>query len=749
MRDVDFDSEDLNGDFNKTIIVVNLRSEAASSRRIPSSGHTSSQPLNPPGSLKRHYEFSRSGNLTHIPSTAQPSYYPYAVNHYHVPSYSPPPQYSPEGLTPVASGASTLPAPHVSFPANTTSLHRQYSEPAPTLVHSRHTLKQSQSKPSSAPRPKDDFNHTHSQTGARIKHVLNVPIAPQHSKRLSLIWEKKERVLRLYGPLHDGHAQEKLEPNSEIVEEFYKSLGAFIEVLPYSGRSRNPVRDLKKQLEDKLPYLNPRNFYKAQKFPCDRYRIILENTCALVKEVWDLIDDLSHRQPPIDVRKNRLVDDDCASTFSFRTDAYDLLSDTEFKDRFPVELNGACASRYKPLPSIFEPRVVDYASRCISVIKQPLSIRAETTPVPKHVQGRKMGKQSGCTPTLYEYRPLSVPVKKSPVVNTDSQITLVDTKHQDTDDVKYSADGKPKAMSVTAILDQMVMNQGKRDNVGKTQIGRDEEIGEFEYVVLTCFRYWMKPEDFAIDLINAYHKASDDNRKLDVLQVVDLWVQSFWTQDDMPALLWIQQFIEKISKSEYLEFPHNRIVKKTVKKLEELTFDEVPSKDHHYEKEHISHYSFLDNGRNLSLKEERFCEIHLTNFASARGCQEFAEQLTLLESELFLKLDPREFIGFYISLQNKPEAKEKTKEKTENKHETIKDKLAEQCKFGNSLKLYTTHSILFQENPRKRAEFLVFWTNVCMICLEKRNFSSAFSIYNGICSCNLENLNLTIRVCIN
>lgn len=142
-------------------------------------------------------------------------------------------------------------------------------------------------------------------------------------------------------------------------------------------------------------------------------------------------------------------------------------------------------------------------------------------------------------------------------------------------------------------------------------------------------------------------------------------------------------------------------------------------------------FRIADVARGMPLIRGEYNNVHLTQFNNHESCEEFARQLTLKESALYLDLNSAEIVQCIVVPGSNPAAEYKLKR---------------QRQFSCLLKRWATHSVLKESDPSKRAKTFAFLARLAEVCIRLRNFSSAHSIYNGLESVHINSLPRTKAV---
>ncbi|EJC97805.1 ras GEF [Fomitiporia mediterranea MF3/22] len=296
-------------------------------------------------------------------------------------------------------------------------------------------------------------------------------------------------------------------------------------------------------------------------------------------------------------------------------------------------------------------------------------------------------------------------------------------KPADTMDVTYNNDGSPIAMSSAAIIEQLIKELGARPDKAAVV-----HVGGFSDVILSTFRFFWEPMQLLGYLEEVYDESYYNDRKLSVVLIVRTWVLFYWLPEDSTAegvLKSMQRFLGRALADGLVcvtiiadilnrlrQYSSNNRLSAVTRDVYQLDFEDMPRR-------------LIDFRRDDSLYKGQFENIRLTGFNNKDDCVEFARQLTLRESALYLQLSAREVISCFV-----PGEKEK--------NGIAKEKLDRLREFSCTVKRWAEWNVLRRTTPLKRARTIAFMMRLAKECVIIRNFSAAHSILYGVLSVHLD-----------
>lgn len=308
----------------------------------------------------------------------------------------------------------------------------------------------------------------------------------------------------------------------------------------------------------------------------------------------------------------------------------------------------------------------------------------------------------------------------------------------DSVDFTYAIDGNIKSMAQYCIIPHMI-HQQMSTNI--------EDPGEgFIDVILTCFRYWISPENFAKSFVDAYECEKSDMMRLSLALVIRRWLKSFWLPDCREAIPILKKFVGRILCDEL----NSSIALDLLNRLQGLSALDDDTKTtasviQFDEAEISTHCTSLRRPLAVRLQSSPTTPI----YEIRSDVKLIAEQLTLLESEMYLDLKPHEVMHRFI-LRDQAGA-------------DIGKRMKAQANFSTQLMHWALYAVVSQHSPAKRAKMYSFLIKLSFVsnlhsfqglslnnwlqrCLRLQNYSSAHSIYNGLEKIHLGELPLTNKV---
>lgn len=299
------------------------------------------------------------------------------------------------------------------------------------------------------------------------------------------------------------------------------------------------------------------------------------------------------------------------------------------------------------------------------------------------------------------------------------------TKHrkpEDTREVTYGQDGTPIAMSGAAIIKELIRQQS---------VAIVDSPGDgFIDIILTNFRFWWTPTQLLEHLRVQYRSAKIPFRKTVIIYLVGRWILSYWKSSDRVVIASIRQLINCVLNDCVISHQAILILLERLQRYQDEGGDAIERPNAFWEVEKMP-FRIADVTRDMPLTRGDYENVRLLQFNDHESCEEFARQLTLKESVLYLNLSPAEVVRCFVDPGSAPEAEMK---------------LRRQRDFSSQLKRWVAFSILKEKNPSKRARTFGFLARVANVCIRLRNFSSAHSIYNGLESMHIDSLPLTKAV---
>ncbi|KAJ7069739.1 ras guanine nucleotide exchange factor domain-containing protein [Mycena amicta] len=117
------------------------------------------------------------------------------------------------------------------------------------------------------------------------------------------------------------------------------------------------------------------------------------------------------------------------------------------------------------------------------------------------------------------------------------------------------------------------------------------------------------------------------------------------------------------------------------------------------------------------LGEEDYV-LTVAHFMLPAACERFAAQLTSIAHGYFLQIDPEDVVGRWISTAAAPSSGDSDWTNLE--------------RFEERLMHYISEGILIEEERSERVKLIEFWLEAATVCIDLRNFSAAFTIFNAL-----------------
>lgn len=251
----------------------------------------------------------------------------------------------------------------------------------------------------------------------------------------------------------------------------------------------------------------------------------------------------------------------------------------------------------------------------------------------------------------------------------------------DSIDTTYAIDGKIKSMAPYCIIPQMMRQQMSTDI---------EYPGEgFIDVVLTCFRYWINPENFAKSFVDAYEYEKSDIRRLSLALVIRRWLKSFWLPDCREAIPVLKKLVGRFLCDEL----NGSIAQDLLNRLQSLsTVPDSTEKAASFIQEAELPSRLTSFRRPLAVR--LLSSPNIPVFEIRSDVKLIAEQLTLIESEMYLDLKPHEVMHRFI-LRDQVGT-------------DIAKRMKSQANFSTALMHWALYAVVSQPTPTKRAKMYSF-----------------------------------------
>ena len=356
---------------------------------------------------------------------------------------------------------------------------------------------------------------------------------------------------------------------------------------------------------------------------------------------------------------------------------------------------------------------------------------------PRHLEANALLKRQDCLDhhidgairLLCEHKPL-------PLLPSVTHEPSTSGTHPNTRDIPFEDTSAVMALSKNAIMEKLL-------NIEEliSEIGRDLIVDNFRTTLYMWFRRWWEPDMFAEEL-NSYYKAPDvaRDRQAAIILLVERWTSVFWEADDQKAVRIIRRLMGKVLHD---NDSWEQTVTNVLKKLETCgTRSERHIKGSEQNSEEVSvtefmpySVAFLDFRKTASLRRRDYRKVSILDFIE--HCDLLAQQLTLRELLLYHAMTPRDIANAIIF-------------RKDDNYELAENKLKSHREFGNKLLRLAKYLVLSELTPQRRAEVFGFLVDlaqvghlhlraICFIdvpeyqaCLKLRNYSAAFTVYNGL-----------------
>ncbi|OCK78059.1 ras guanine-nucleotide exchange protein-like protein [Lepidopterella palustris CBS 459.81] len=282
----------------------------------------------------------------------------------------------------------------------------------------------------------------------------------------------------------------------------------------------------------------------------------------------------------------------------------------------------------------------------------------------------------------------------------------------------YNKEGQISGGSLPALVEQLTTHESTPDAM-------------FVTTFYLTFRLFTTPVDFAQSLIDRFDYIGESQEigipvRLRVYNVFKGWLESHWQADMDPSALGLILNFATGKLRAALPAAGKRLAELTAKVTEVHAGALVPRLVSSIGKTGVSStvYSAVDSNAPTPI----ISKSQLNALKNARNgvsqCSildfdplELARQFTIIESKIFCSIQPEELLG--------SEWTKKTTSKALN--------VRAMSTLSTDLANLVADTILFLEDPKKRAVIIKHWVKIAMKCLELNNYDSLMAI---ICSLN-------------
>ena len=309
-----------------------------------------------------------------------------------------------------------------------------------------------------------------------------------------------------------------------------------------------------------------------------------------------------------------------------------------------------------------------------------------------------------------------------------------------------------------------------RGLVGVITSGSATEHEEFVSMVLTTFRLFASGEKLADALYCRYTEQcpgwltrkgkvqfewtmAQKRMRSRVATVLHLWLELHWKPEDVGAIPTLERLVRTIEEDRAFHANSLRMSLDRIIKDKDCYHGKRFREEERYKPTTISPSPTLFEARKdlASLASRDRYNLTIAHFATPEGVIEFARMITMVESKYYRKLSPENFVH-YKSDQTK----------------RIRKELGD---FEQRYKAWIVWTIVNPEDPVERAHVIEFWfevAKVCgvflfhlilwereanswrvviQICVEYRNFNTAYQITCVLGDPEFENMAITRQVC--
>ncbi|KAI8053389.1 ras guanine nucleotide exchange factor domain-containing protein [Syncephalis plumigaleata] len=300
-------------------------------------------------------------------------------------------------------------------------------------------------------------------------------------------------------------------------------------------------------------------------------------------------------------------------------------------------------------------------------------------------------------------------------------------------DLMYNMEGTVSSGTLRALVDQLTPHDSIADAL-------------FTRTFLTCFRLFCKPEEFAQLLYLRYALKPPSNLnneecktwldkklvpvRLRVFNIVKLWLESYWdAKQDTVCLRDLKRFVAGpvMHMSPLLA---KRLLAAMKEKVKRTRHGGPISPRPIWT---INPSSAADgNRRSINLDHQSAVAAPLSGILTLFDIEptELANQITLMEWDLFVLIEPHELIGQAFS----------------KKDDTISPNVKAVVAFTRQLTIWVTETIIFEADLKRRAEILRYFIKLADACFKLGNLDAVLAIITALDSSVLERLSRTWKL---
>ncbi|RXW24420.1 hypothetical protein EST38_g1412 [Candolleomyces aberdarensis] len=293
----------------------------------------------------------------------------------------------------------------------------------------------------------------------------------------------------------------------------------------------------------------------------------------------------------------------------------------------------------------------------------------------------------------------------------------------------FNIDGKPNAGSIQGFIRLLSSSQGITDqNLLNT--------------LFTCFRDFTTPQEFFLHLQARFEEdsAREDDKagqiechavRVRVLKLLLYWLDRHWKAgSDEDVLPDIKHFIQHCTqgvvpdKANLMVLLHER--------LASIEHPNSTSNSNNSTSEPRLHKpkapkSPSKKKKKIKIKHRADPVIQLLAFNSEKNCRALSHQITLMISEMYQRVHPTDMASYWGLGPDEKKQYEKRK---------LTDAIARNVlgvrDFEEAIAVWVTYTVLKPYDEEQRVQLVSMWLSVAICCLDDRNYSSAFCIFNGV-----------------
>ncbi|KAJ2919189.1 hypothetical protein MD484_g1223, partial [Candolleomyces efflorescens] len=329
--------------------------------------------------------------------------------------------------------------------------------------------------------------------------------------------------------------------------------------------------------------------------------------------------------------------------------------------------------------------------------------------------------------------------------------------------LSFNREGKPNAGSIQGFVRLLSSSQGIADqNLLNT--------------LFTCFRDFTTPQELFMHLQARFEEGSDDDDRsargrndkaaqverhavrVRVLKLVLYWLDKYWkpgadevvlpdikhfvkhcTQGILPSYANLMVLLEQQIAA--LENPHPNPSKSTPN-LSSTKFNFGTSSSPSKNDPQKLRAPKSPSKKKITLKYKADPMIQLLAFNSEKNCKALSQQITLMISGMYQRVHPTDMASYwglepdekreYEKCPNSSVSHGKSTATLNNGCDSTVQNVLRVRDFEEALAVWVTYTVLKLYDEEQRVQIISMWLSVAICCLEDRNYSSAFCIFNGV-----------------